>query len=210
MSDDIVTALKALDPANDAHWTADGLPRLDALPGNPSRKAVTDALPGFNRAKAAEQEVAPASQPDPEAGNEQDASETQPDADADGDEDLADADDGLDRAEVALEETEAEVAEAEAAMEAARKKLAEAQAKRDAALEAQADTRPHHKKVVDDIQHYLARQQADREERHELRAAAVKAIGGPKNAALLQAKSPLDASMTRKTGRGRPNFAPKE
>jgi len=56
----IVDALKKLDPTNDAHWTDDGLPRMDVmkeLTGNnfTTREAVTTALPGFNRASAGEQ-----------------------------------------------------------------------------------------------------------------------------------------------------------
>jgi hypothetical protein len=62
MSQQILTALKALDVANDNHWTADGLPRLDTvkmLAANPtlSREAVEAAAPGFNRATAADYTV---------------------------------------------------------------------------------------------------------------------------------------------------------
>lgn len=46
-----------LDPGNDAHWTSQGLPRMDVLEGfglKLERRELNDALPGFNRAKAAE------------------------------------------------------------------------------------------------------------------------------------------------------------
>lgn len=217
MSDVIVAALKALDPANDDHWTSDGLPRLGALPAGLSRKEVTDALPGFNRAAA--QAAAENAQKEPEApegaADPQGANPDAPDAE-DGDEEdaedgLSDADDGLDRLVAEAEEADAEVKAAEEAMEAAKAALAKKVAERDAILEAKAALEPpHHVKVMTDIQEYLAAQQADREQRFGLRAAAIQAIGGPQNAKLLQPKSPLDASMTRKTGRARPSFAPKE
>lgn len=55
MNEKIVAALKQLDVANDAHWTGDGLPKLEnvrMLAGDfaLSREAVTNALPGFSRA----------------------------------------------------------------------------------------------------------------------------------------------------------------
>lgn len=59
MSQKILDALKALDVANDNHWTADGLPRLDTvkmLAADPtlSREAVDTAAPGFTRTTAKE------------------------------------------------------------------------------------------------------------------------------------------------------------
>lgn len=57
MSKNITDALSKLDPANENHWTQEGLPRLDTikiLAGDPSltREAVTAAAPDFNRASA--------------------------------------------------------------------------------------------------------------------------------------------------------------
>ena len=54
MSEQIIAALAKLDPANDAQWTKDGLPKLDImseLTGDPklTRKAVTNASPTFTR-----------------------------------------------------------------------------------------------------------------------------------------------------------------
>ena len=46
-----------LDPSNDAHWTSQGLPRMDVLEGlglRIERRELNEAVPGFNRAKAAE------------------------------------------------------------------------------------------------------------------------------------------------------------
>jgi hypothetical protein len=53
----IEDALKQLDPKNNDHWTADGLPRIDAvrsLTGDQTigREAVEKASPGFNREAA--------------------------------------------------------------------------------------------------------------------------------------------------------------
>jgi len=57
---DLRQALDQLDPANDEHWTADGLPRMDALvailgDATITRAAVTAAAPGLNRTTAAGQ-----------------------------------------------------------------------------------------------------------------------------------------------------------
>lgn len=52
----ILQALSLLDPENNDHWTADGLPRLDQLSklsgAKFTRKDVTNADPEFNREKA--------------------------------------------------------------------------------------------------------------------------------------------------------------
>ncbi|QDP53462.1 MAG: hypothetical protein GOVbin4933_8 [Prokaryotic dsDNA virus sp.] len=62
-NEEILEAVRDLDPQNDEHWTADGLPRLDAvenlLGGDVSRKAVTNAAPDFTRAVAQELVDAP-------------------------------------------------------------------------------------------------------------------------------------------------------
>lgn len=55
-ADDIKAALAKLDPANDEHWTTDGLPRLDAVEAMVgsavSRKDITNAAPEFTRGVA--------------------------------------------------------------------------------------------------------------------------------------------------------------
>jgi len=57
-NEEILEAVRGLNPQNDEHWTADGLPRLDAvenlLGSDVSRKAVTNAAPDFTRAVASE------------------------------------------------------------------------------------------------------------------------------------------------------------
>lgn len=62
-NEEILEAVRGLDPQNDEHWTADGLPRLDAvenlLGGDVSRKAVTNAAPDFTRTVASKLVDAP-------------------------------------------------------------------------------------------------------------------------------------------------------
>jgi hypothetical protein len=59
-----------LDPEDNAHWTSQGLPRMDVLEGmglKVERRELNEALPGFNRSKAAEARAAAAApQPQPE------------------------------------------------------------------------------------------------------------------------------------------------
>jgi len=54
MANSILQALEMLDPKDDAHWTKDGAPALDALKAilgddTLKRKTVTEAAPGFSR-----------------------------------------------------------------------------------------------------------------------------------------------------------------
>lgn len=62
MTTKIQEALKQLDPANDDHWTADGLPRMDAVEklvgsSDITREDVTNAAPDFTRDTARDLEV---------------------------------------------------------------------------------------------------------------------------------------------------------
>ncbi len=66
----IKDALAKLDPADDGHWTADGMPRMDVLQKltkspDLSRTEVTNAAPDFSRASVLEAE-APAPSPEDE------------------------------------------------------------------------------------------------------------------------------------------------
>lgn len=59
MNQVLIDVLKKLDPANDNHWTADGLPRLDtvkmlASSQSLTREQVSAEAPGFCRANAAD------------------------------------------------------------------------------------------------------------------------------------------------------------
>lgn len=62
---DIIEALKKLDPADDNHWTAEGLSRLDTvrmIAEDPAitRDAIEAAAPGFTRTTAADYDFAAA------------------------------------------------------------------------------------------------------------------------------------------------------
>jgi flagellar biosynthesis GTPase FlhF len=46
---DLRDALSKLDPKNDAHWTGDGLPLMEAVGAGFTRKQVTTAFPNFTR-----------------------------------------------------------------------------------------------------------------------------------------------------------------
>ncbi len=76
----IHAALQALDPKNDDHWTADGLPRLDVVKAG-TRAAVTAAAPNFSRAnpvltpKPKEDEVPAAIKPDYKTSFQMESSE---------------------------------------------------------------------------------------------------------------------------------------
>ena len=90
----IAQALAQLDPANDLHWTADGLPRMDAvaeLVGDASitRKMVTDAAPELTRASAAA-----GASVDVETGDDADADADESDADANEDGEVEDEGEG--------------------------------------------------------------------------------------------------------------------
>ena len=81
-NEEILEALLGLSPGNDEHWTADGLPRLDAvenlLGASVTRKQLTNAAPDFNRAMAQSVVDEAASQGDTEPS---DTDKAQPDAD---------------------------------------------------------------------------------------------------------------------------------
>lgn len=87
-NEEILEALLGLSPGNDEHWTADGLPRLDAvenlLGASVTRKQLTNAAPDFNRAMAQSVVEEAASQGDAE---QPDADTAEPDADPQSSED---------------------------------------------------------------------------------------------------------------------------
>ncbi len=78
-------ALTQLDPANDEHWTSDGMPRMDVVQGlteDPklTRKAVTDAAPDFNREMAIAAAASAEAPEAPETPEEDDVPEQEPTA----------------------------------------------------------------------------------------------------------------------------------
>ncbi len=92
----IKDALARLDAANDEHWTADGMPRMDVMEElvgtSITRKDVTDALPDFSRAgiqaaQGGQEQASPA--PKGEAGETTEPAAEEAEADADELADLA-------------------------------------------------------------------------------------------------------------------------
>lgn len=75
LQQDLRTALKQLDPKNDAHWTGDGLPRLDSEVMNKqfTRQQVTREAPLFTRTNPSMAAPDPDGddQPEPEGGEPQ-------------------------------------------------------------------------------------------------------------------------------------------
>ena len=75
---EIAEAVQALDPKNDDHWTAEGLPRMDAVEklfgdDQITRQQVSDAVPGFTRETAlAKASPPPVEDPDDEEDEDED------------------------------------------------------------------------------------------------------------------------------------------
>lgn len=147
---DIIEALKKLDPADDNHWTAEGLSRLDTvrmIAEDPAitRDAIEAAAPAFTRANAADYDFATAAaaqagdkgkgntNPNPfkpaaataqnEAANT--TGETQPETETASQDEVVDL-------EAALVEAEQYTAKVKAELFAAEKAFKEAQAAEDA------------------------------------------------------------------------------
>lgn len=220
----ITEALQRLDPANDEHWTGDGLPRIDALAKLDvvaTRAEVTAASPQFNREAlraAVADKVATLTQavvaPDPDgddykpAGPGSDANPVEvPPAprpqptNAEIDHSLGEAiynlmSEGRDE----VEATKELLAQAEAATELARKRLVAAQKAADEAAIAELARQPA-RVFSHDIQDYHASQLKLRHEKAG-RLTELKANGLDKLRELLPGPSKLDASFQRKNGYG--------
>lgn len=201
-------ALAKLDIANENHWTADGLPRLETvrlLVGNSSlsREAVTQAAPGFSRANPdLSGAVAPAA-PAPAEGEP----ETAPDADGqelDPDNSLEAGSNGESEGDTRGPDDETEPGAAEAAYEAARKALDAAERTKEQALKAVKDAQEAVDRLVEartastprhagqlTVQAYLASQTAQR------LARAARASAQPTDP-----RSQMDRAFARRTARG--------
>lgn len=209
-NEEILEALLGLSPGNDEHWTADGLPRLDAvenlLGASVTRKQLTNAAPDFNRAMAQSVVDEAASQGDTEPS---DTDKTQPDADPQspedpGETDMATADaggpddfdplaegPGDEEAELdeAVQEAQDRVSAIQQALEQGKLALAEAEQALTDAVNAKNSAFPP-------LSAAAAIQQFQRSE-HEKRAAARGVVLG-------QVSSPIDAALkARRTNQGR-------
>lgn len=205
MTAKIKQALTQLDPVQDGHWTSDGAPRMDVVEKLVGTKGITrsdvnKAGPTFTRDHPHLE--SPVSEQEPEAeapqvaGPEQDvapASEPQTDA--------GEPSEPMDELEVALAKAKKELAEAEEAKHAAQKRAAEAQRKVDEVIEARERDRPVHENIKG-IQAYIARQQEIRQAR-AARAQQLQQAGlDAKTLAQLTGPAKIDQAMARKTGYG--------
>lgn len=221
--DQIRAGLTQLDPANDEHWTEDGLPVIGVMnklvKGQLRRGEITEAAPGFNRdnptlemALATEATVTTDqgadSDPNPDAsadaGNDDDGSSQDGGADADdgredgvGDGPLPEEDEGLGDLEDAVLEADDELAAAQAVLDEAKRKHAAAQDARDRAVEAR-DSRPD---PHADQKARMAFIQAQADQRAARVGARLQVLGGLKLEDV-DPRSPLDRAFARKTGFG--------
>lgn len=220
----ISDALSKLDPTNDNHWTQDGLPRLDTikiLAGDPSlsREAVTAAAPDFNReaaqAAAGAQQAgagttpAAPTEPAPQAGAAAaSGAETLPPAPpAPSDSDLPAlnpaplAKEALDQDDLRqrIKEAELHLSDRMDALALVKQEVSDAQnelARLSVKLEKEAKA-----KGGNPITEYLRSQQKVLEDR-AARKSLIKQSGLDLNQLAKDLKSPIDAAMQRKTGRG--------
>lgn len=235
MSEKILAALRQLDPANDNHWTAEGQPRIDTvklLAGDQTitRDAITQALPGFVRARAAEMlpaggastaqapaapAQAPTPTPTPSAPGSEAASAAQSATQEPGDGNGSEQ-----------EGTDRPVADsgARAAQEAA-ESIGDPKARLAALQEHHADAVEYHARatrILQEAQAALDREIeaqsatgngsalpdalsgyfARQQELREQRAARIEAMRGVKLSEILPTKAKIDEAFARRTGRG--------
>lgn len=216
MTAKILEALSKLDPKNDAHWTSDGLPRLETVKlfagdSNLSREAVTAAAPGFSRANNALQTAstdpaatAPAAPPVQGVVTKSEGGDDAADTTGDGSSVL---------------QTEPEGAGEQDPLSVAHDRLAEAEARKAQADQEYQAAVSAVDKILDERAaagggETLAQQVSSYHQRQldilNQRAAHKKALAesGIKLADLLPSRAKLDAAFDRKTARGsqRPNI----
>lgn len=221
MNQKIVEALGQLDPSNDEHWTADGLPRMDVVEGivgdkGITRQQVTQAKPGFSRAAAlaAAQQPAQAqgAQGNTEQGTQAAPAAAQPPATTEQDTGNATSDETeqpevADSDDSAVAEAREKLADAQTALEEITATKSKVDAEHAAQL-AEVDKLTLELEAVqgketvgDAIQGYLARQRQNLEERAE-RMRAIKESGVNLGELTRNLKAPIDSAMSRKTSRG--------
>lgn len=214
-NEEILEALLGLSPGNDEHWTADGLPRLDAvenlLGASVTRKQLTNAAPDFNRAMAQSVVDEAASQGDTEQGDTElpEAGKAEPDADPQSLEDPSETDtvtagaggpddfdplaegpgDEEDMLDASVQDAQDRVSAVQRALEQGKLALAEAE-------QALADAAKAKNSAFPPLSAAEAIQQFQRSE-HEKRAAARGVVLG-------SVASPIDAALkARRTNQGR-------
>lgn len=178
----LLEALGKLDPTNDNHWTAEGLPRLETvrmLAGDQtvSREAITQVAPEFNRATAAANS----------AGTEQ-PEQNAPVATSEDEREM----------ETELAELDSHIAKIQQYLEQGRQELEKALNRRDALVNAlHKPEDPTHAIVT--IQAYLQSQTKLREnEAARRQVLAENGVGVKDIMALLPQNAPIDKNFGRK------------
>lgn len=198
-ADEIRNALTQLDHDADGDWTADGAPSLsrlgDILGRSVRRGDVTAAAPKFR--KGSPELPSDAEEGDPADATGDRPAKTQPDLDAEADAAVKEMEDDPELA--ALRKAESLVREAAVAKEEADKALSAAQRDLDRRLEERAAQGEDPHATTREIQLYLQRQMAMREQRAET-AQAMRGAGLSK--ALFETRSQIDAAMARRRGFG--------
>jgi len=193
MTEKIVAALEQLDPKNDNHWTADLLPRLEAVKLLASDQSVTramieEAMPGFTRAgKAAVTVIStPPETSDASAQTGSGMDDTQ--AESLQEEPGSDA---------AFERAKARMVAAAERKAAAHQEYAQAVQEVDVHIQAR-ESAGQNETLADHLAGYFEGQRLIREQRArrtlELRGVSLKD--------LLPSRAPIDNAMARKTGMG--------
>lgn len=227
MSDNIRKALEQLDTDNDAHWTADGLPRMDVVEELSGKKGltrakVTEAQPGFSRPAAIAAAQAGDNVPDPGAtqgGNEpwatngpQGPQETK--TPSDDSQENPPADDTEEQNNPEEEPSGQPASELRQKFEAAKKALLELEEERNNIQRNYDKARQEYDHLLleleksepvettgNAIQGYLRRQRRLLEERGE-RMKLIKESGVNLKDLTRGLKAPIDSAMSRKNSRG--------
>ncbi|HNQ99224.1 MAG TPA: hypothetical protein PKN52_04445 [Trueperaceae bacterium] len=213
MSTKIQLALARLDPANDAHWTSDGSPRLDAieeLAGEKfTRRQVIDAAPQLTRESAAAAAPGQTEQPQAPAIDQfqtglhapqepaQDPEFAQPEPEA--------KDPVLDNLYAERQSISNQIHRLRKTREDLNREIGELEQAHDKVSKEITAAEPLGSNQAG-IQEYLRRQNEIRMARYQRRAAILRDL----DAKDFVGKSPLDAAMARKNSRGtqRPKLPP--
>lgn len=220
MSKNIIDVLSKLDPTNDNHWTQDGMPRLDTikiLSGDPSltREQVIAAAPDFNRGTAqaatgAQQAGAGTTLPPNTGAVAQGAASgpsggvslpaASPESGLPNLNPLPIAEDAndIETLNAKLAQAQLNLSDAQDRLGLARQELTDAQ---NEVAELEKQIKEETPAGANPITEYLKRQQKNLEERGA-RKALIKESGLDLKQLAKDLRSPLDAAMERKNGRG--------
>lgn len=206
----IKAGLLTLKPENADQWTADGLPKVDAL-GIPGLKRadITAVAPQFTRENPTLEIKAPEEDANPEEGAEDESEESNPEEHEASDDEEASDEEGDEEVQVTSNDpvkvAAEEVARLEKLQNDVSRDLDKARHAYDALVDAQAKEQGY-RTSQHDIMDYIASQRKLREERGA-RHRAVMNSGFDLSAV---GPAPIDRAMARNTGRGgqRPNRTP--